>query len=155
MIIKAVFGDKHLHARVIECVDIHLEDKTEFGKTFTEVIVHTEKSKEDSNPCILHLGKKERKDHLYIMKDGKTVDHMTFVRDRYPDVEADPIDFVICAFCQNFKLSDARNCPSLDPVDGLCTNFIKMCGAGFADYCEVDCKYCQDLSDYKKGRNIK
>lgn len=82
MIIKVCYGSKtnETHTRIIECVDIHLEKKVEDGRSFVEAIVHSEKSKEDTQPCVLHLGKRY-KDILYLMKEGKTVDKMVF----YPE----------------------------------------------------------------------
>lgn len=69
MVIKAVFGDKG-HSRILECYDIHLENKGEY----TELLCHVGT---DWPPYKIHLGEKSR-DHLYIMSEGKTVDHLIF-----------------------------------------------------------------------------
>lgn len=69
MIVKAVFGDKHTHIRMIDCKDIHLEDTD----NYTELICH----RGDDAPMILHLGK-HTADILYIMEQGQTVDSLVF-----------------------------------------------------------------------------
>ena len=75
MIVKVVFGNNHTHMRIVECTDIHLEEKkTDDGEHFTELICHKSGG---GDPCIIHLGK-GTKDYLYIMDKGKTADRMEF-----------------------------------------------------------------------------
>jgi hypothetical protein len=90
MIIKAVFWEpkNRLHERVIEVEDFHVEQRTradfvEDPIGSYELIYH----KLGGHHGMLRLGRKhvgadlsphEGIDHLYIMENGKTVDHMTF-----------------------------------------------------------------------------
>ena len=70
MIVKVQFGQVQTHCRIIECNDIHIEQK----KEYSEMICHY---RGEQPPQVLHLGKKSV-DHLYLMDKGQTVDHMVF-----------------------------------------------------------------------------
>ena len=75
MIVKVVFTHKEYdcRTRVIDCSDFHIERRKEEGNLFT-LIAHIK----EKDPIKVHLGKRGRTDHVYIMDKGKTVDHLTF-----------------------------------------------------------------------------
>jgi len=77
MIVKVCYGSvdrKHQHNRIVECSDIHVEDEISerTGEIFSKVICH----QGDKIVAELHLGT-EFEDHMYVMDNGKTVDHIT------------------------------------------------------------------------------
>lgn len=69
MIIKVQFGQDKTHCRIIECYDMHIEQKDGYD----ELICH----RGEEEPKILHLGKGST-DVLYLMDKGQTVDSMVF-----------------------------------------------------------------------------
>ena len=71
MIVKVQYGNASTHCRIIECIDIHIEEK----EGYNEIILHCG----EEHPKILHVGKHST-DHLYLMDKGQTVDHMTFLK---------------------------------------------------------------------------
>lgn len=72
MIVKACFGHGKAHCRIIECHDVHIEEKD----GYVEAILHNRDDNDKYN--VLNFGNKGATDHLYIMDKGETVDHMTF-----------------------------------------------------------------------------
>jgi len=82
MIVKVCFGfadNKHTHQRIIECDDMHLEEVTSErdGSIFTQVLLY----RAHNVVAEVHVGT-QFEDHIYVMDNGKTVDHTTY----YPRV---------------------------------------------------------------------
>ena len=76
MIIKVCYGEgQHVSKRILACDDMRIEEKEDYH----EIIVHhKQETAKDEHYTVLNLGHRNTVDHLYIMDDGKTVDHMTF-----------------------------------------------------------------------------
>lgn len=80
MILKVKFGCERIdqtHTRLIACDDIHIQDN-EIEKCVELVWHHSGALRHGS----LMLGRTVHADHLYVMENGKTVDHMTYVSDK-------------------------------------------------------------------------
>lgn len=80
MIVKIAFGNgrNERHLRIIDCYDIHIEKDEK--EDFDILICHVRNRAWDNNqePRTIHLGKGGQRDHVYIMDNGKTADHMVF-----------------------------------------------------------------------------
>jgi hypothetical protein len=87
MILKVEYYEKealenphHCHARVIEVFDFHIETRSKESRKDDprgahELVCHSR----SGDPCVLRFGfDKEYPDHLYVMENGKTTDHMRF-----------------------------------------------------------------------------
>ena len=78
MIVKVCFGDRNEHMRIVECDDLHFEDKQD--GSYTEMIYHGENYQDGYG--VIHFGGKGVRDHVYIMDKGETVDHMVFLKNQ-------------------------------------------------------------------------
>ena len=83
MIVKVCFGstdNKHTHTRIVECDDMHIKDEISerTSRPFTKILCYR------AGAVVAELDAGVGwPDHLYIMDNGNTVDHMTFyVRDK-------------------------------------------------------------------------
>lgn len=87
MILKVEYHEKegiknphHTHTRVLDVCDFHIETRSkeqirEDPLGAHEIVYHTL----SGGPGILRVGfDKEYPDHVYVMENGKTVDHMRF-----------------------------------------------------------------------------
>jgi hypothetical protein len=83
MILKISYFDKHEeknpnhnHIRVLDVYDFHIDAPTDDSEECShELIYHTVNGKTGS--CLLGRDG-QNADHVYVMENGKTVDHMRF-----------------------------------------------------------------------------
>ena len=100
MIVKVTYGDNETHVRILECYDMHFEERSPCDEPrHTEMIYHTL----NHGPGLIHLGK-DSIDTVELLDVGGTVDGMVF----YPD------DEYVCAECKE-SMNQCLNEPMFQP----------------------------------------